>query len=548
MNHFEPINIPDIDLVEAFKYSVDQYGQKPAMIFLDEKISYKKYDQLTNRFANGLLEAGLQKGDRVAINLPNLPQYLIALFGSLKAGMVISGLSPLATPVEIKKQLEDLDARVLVTYDQNLVDKVLTIIDNLDQLKLIVVTRPLDLISPVKQFFARLLRKLPYPKINFSIDERIISFKKFLNTSVKDPGDAGIKPTDTAAIQYTGGTTGLPKGAMLSHANLIANIYQGIPITKPELGNETGLSILPFFHTAGLIGGLNTAIIGACWVLIPNPRDLDFIMRNIQKYQPSLIFAVPLLYQRLLDREDFRQTDFSFLKYALSGAATYPAEMVEPLERVIGKKLLEGYGMTEASPGITCTPPGRLKPGSVGVPIPHTEVKIIDIENGTELAPQQRGQLIVRGPQVMQGYHKLGDEQALQNFEEKKWLFTGDVAYIDDEGFVFICDRIKDMINVSGNKVFSIEVEETILKHPGVSYCAIVGRPDSENMGNEEVVLYAQVTDHPDAALSDELLEYCRNNLAPYKVPRAIEFVSEMPVTPIGKVDKKRLRQLISAS
>jgi long-chain acyl-CoA synthetase len=535
---------------EVFATTVARFGSRTAFTFIDRSFTYREYDVLSNRIARALIRRGLQPGDRVAIHLPNLPQYLVSTLGALKAGCIISGLSPLATDREIDFQLRDLGASALISFDDVYAKNARHLIPALPLLKTVVITRPLDLMPFPVQFFGRLLGKVPHPEIRFS-DAREIWFNDFLRPESDRDCLVERLATDTAAIQYTGGTTGRSKGAMLSHANLLANIDQSIAVTRPETGCETGLSILPFFHIAGLTAALNTIVIGGAWLLIPNPRDLDFIIRQLRKYRPSLIFAVPLLYEKLLARDDFRRLGFRGLKYAMSGAAPMSDALKEALESVIKVPVLEGYGMTEASPGISVNYPGRVRPGTVGQALPGTEVKILRLDDEAEVQGGDTGQLVVSGPQVMQGYWNNPAETGtvLRKHDGKIWLKTGDVARIDADGYISIVDRVKDMVNVGGYKVFSAEVENVFLQHPAVEVAAIVGAKDPAS-ATEVVQLIIQPSaayrHQEQADLRQEILRYAREKLAAYKVPRSVFFVGTLPVTPIGKVNKKVLRAMLS--
>lgn len=535
-------------ITSAFRHTVTEYADRTAFVFIDRRFSYREYDELSNRVANALIARGIKPGDRVALNLPNLPQYLIFMVGALKAGCIISGLSPLASESEIAWQLKDLGASVLISFDEIYVQKVQRLLPSLATLKLAVVTRPLDLMPAPIRFFARLLKKLPFPRIAFS-DPREIWLHDLLRQSSGVNVHLDQKPVDIAAIQYTGGTTGVPKGAMLSHENLISNIRQSIEVTKPEIATETGLSIFPFFHIAGLTAALNTIVIAGSWLLVPNPRDLSFIIRQLKKYRPSLIFAVPLLYERLLLKPEFVRIKFNFLKFAMSGAAPMADSLKRSLEELFQVPVLEGYGMTEASPGITINYPGRIKPGSVGQALPQTRLKVVEIGGEAEVSAGSAGELIVAGPQVMQGYwnNAAETEIALRNLQGRRWLFTGDVARIDADGYVTLVDRLKDMVNVGGFKVFSMEVETVVSAHPAVYKCAILAET-SPLESNEIVRLIVQLMPDEPRRYEDlrkDLENYCRDNLAAYKIPRIIQFVESIPLTPIGKVDKKMLRRFL---
>jgi long-chain acyl-CoA synthetase len=534
------------NLVGLLTNTARQYPRNTAFVFLDRSFSYAEYDNLSAQVAAALVEAGIKPGDRVAINLPNIPQYLIAMMGALKAGCIISGLSPLASLPEAEWQLKDLEAAALFTYDDVYTRTMQQITPGQPSLKLIVITRPLDLMPLGIRLAARLLRKLPHPKVTLQ-DPREVWFRHVLQSTPVLSVPVQVEASSTAAIQYTGGTTGSPKGAMLSHANLLSNIQQSIEVTMPEIGGETGLSILPFFHIAGLTAALNTIAIAGSWLLIPNPRDLKFILHQIKKYRPSLLFAVPLLYEKLLGLPEFTSMKFNFLKFAMSGAAPMPESLKRSLEDVLGVEVLEGYGMTEASPGITMNYPGRARPNTVGQALPGTQLRLAGFD-GSPIEPGgTEGELLVSGPQVMQGYWRNPEQTqiVLQNFEGTVWLHTGDAARLDADGYVTITDRLKDMINVGGYKVFSTELEERLLEHPVIDRAAALGIP--KGMGaTEEVLLVVQ----PSAAFCeknedvwrDDILAFCRKNVAAYKIPGKILFVSELPLTPIGKIDKKALR------
>lgn len=540
------LNTANDTIPGQFFATLRDFGDNTAFTFIDRRFTYREYNTLSNRVAHALIERGIQPGDRVAINLPNLPQYLIFMLGALKAGCIISGVSPLASADEIHTQLKDLGASALISFDDIYAKNVHALLPSLPALKLVVVTRPLDLMPGPIRFFARLLKKLPFPKITF-VDSREIWFRDFCAKQPVADVQVPRLASDIAAIQYTGGTTGKSKGAMLSHANFLSNIRQSIAVTQPEIGKETGLSILPFFHIAGLTAALNTIVIGGAWLLIPNPRDLNFIVRQLQKYRPSLIFAVPLLYEKLLLRQDFRALDFSTLKFAMSGAAPMSDALKQQLEAVLRVQVLEGYGMTEASPGISINYPGRVRANTVGQALPDTQVKIVAIDGEHELGPNEEGQLIVSGPQVMAGYWNNAAETqiALRMHHGKIWLFTGDAARIDRDGYITIVDRIKDMVNVGGYKVYSVEVEAVIAQHPAVLSCAILAEQDKQQSTELVKLVVQRTTEYSDRAgaeLTGDILHYCREKLAAYKVPRSIEFIEIMPLTPIGKVDKKALR------
>ena len=545
------IDLPDASPLEKFREIVQSYPDAPAAFFYGDRITYKDLESVSNRFANALISAGCQSGDIVAINLPNIPQYLIAQLGVMIAGCVASGLSPLLLGPEMTYQLNDGRMKALVTLDAIFEHRLAPEADRLPHLSLIIVTGVLDFMSWPKRTIGKLLKKVPSGKIRPLRNKQVIEFNQFLNASSSRHPDVAVQSNDICLLQYTGGTTGLPKGTMLTHGNIAANLAQIEHWTKPEYGHEVCLSGFPLFHLAGLALSLASIFMGGAQILIPNPRDTKHIAKEIKKYQPTMLVNVPSLYMMLAEEPLFRKIRFSRLSFALSGASAFPEESIKEFESIIGKdKVLEVYGMTEASPIITMNPRyGRKKRGTVGLPVSNTLVRIVDLETGAEPVPVgQEGELIVSGPQVMKGYYDKPDETALalRVHDGKVWLHTGDVARMDEDGYVTIVDRLKDMLNVGGFKVFSREVEEKLYAHPAIEFCAIVGVPNPKRPGSEIVKLVvqprAEFAARDAEALRESILEYARDNLAPYKVPKVIEFVGNIPLTPVGKVNKKALK------
>jgi long-chain acyl-CoA synthetase len=545
------IDLPDASPLEKFREIVQSYPDAPAAFFYGDRITYKDLESVSNRFANALISAGCQSGDIVAINLPNIPQYLIAQLGVMIAGCVASGLSPLLLGPEMTYQLNDGRMKALVTLDAIFEHRLAPEADRLPHLSLIIVTGVLDFMSWPKRTIGKLLKKVPSGKIRPLRNKQVIEFNQFLNASSSRHPDVAVQSNDICLLQYTGGTTGLPKGTMLTHGNIAANLAQIEHWTKPEYGHEVCLSGFPLFHLAGLALSLASIFMGGAQILIPNPRDTKHIAKEIKKYQPTMLVNVPSLYMMLAEEPLFRKIRFSRLSFALSGASAFPEESIKEFESIIGKdKVLEVYGMTEASPIITMNPRyGRKKRGTVGLPVSNTLVRIVDLETGAEPVPVgEEGELIVSGPQVMKGYYDKPDETALalRVHDGKVWLHTGDVARMDEDGYVTIVDRLKDMLNVGGFKVFSREVEEKLYAHPAIEFCAIVGVPNPKRPGSEIVKLVvqprAEFASRDAEALRESILEYARDNLAPYKVPKVIEFVENIPLTPVGKVNKKALK------
>jgi long-chain acyl-CoA synthetase len=545
------IAVPEISLVEQFNATVASFPKNPALHFFGVTLSYFELLGYVNRFADVLIKNGCLPGDIVGINLPNIPQYLIAQMAALKAGCATSGMSPLLTARELVYQLNDCRAKVLVTLDAIFEHRFEPVSNELPYLKLVVATGIMDFLPWFKRFLGRMIKKVPHGKVRALKKIRVLRFMEALSThSSSEPG-VRVGADDYCLVQYTGGTTGIPKGTILTHRNMAANLTQIDHWIKPDFGAEVLLSGFPLFHLAGLALGLASVFMGAAQILIPNPRDTRHIVKEMAKYRPTMLVNVPSLYMMLLEDPGFRKLDFSTLSFCLSGASPFPTESIGELEKVVGEgRVLEVYGMTEASPIVTMNPRrGRKKIGTVGLPISSTRVRLVDLETGNREVPiGDEGELIVNGPQVMQGYLNRPEETniALRSHDGLIWLHTGDVGRMDEEGFITLVDRAKDMLNVGGFKVFSREVEEKLYEHPAIEFCAIVGVPNTRRPGTDLVKLVVQPSqayknvDHE--TIKDELLAFSRENFSPYKVPRFIEVVENMPLTVVGKVDKKALR------
>ena len=545
------LEFPESSLVDRFDSVVERFPHNPALHFLGVTLTFEELMAHADRFAQGLIAHGCGSGDAVGINLPNVPQYLIAQIGTLKAGCAATGVSPLLTSREMAYQLRDCGAKALVTLDAVFENRLVEIADQLPDLRLIAATGIIDFLSPLKRFLGRLLKKVPRGKVGPLPGKEVIRFMDILSRYPAQRPDVKITPDDYCLIQYTGGTTGVPKGTILTHRNMVSNVVQIENWTKVDSGGETALSGFPFFHLAGLAMALVVMSIGGTQVLIPNPRDTKHIVKEMARYRPSILVNVPSLYMMLMEEEGFRALDFSNLEFCLSGASPFPAETIRELESIAGEgSVLEVYGMTETSPIVTMNPRfGTKKIGSVGIPVGSTRVRLVDLETGNDMVKVgEEGELIVQGPQVMQGYLNKPEETAvtLREHDGETWLHTGDIARMDEDGFFFIVDRAKDMLSVGGFKVFSRELEEKLYEHSAIEFCAIIGVPNPKRPGSEIVRLVVQPTPehkHRDESqLKEDILAFSRENFAPYKIPKIIDIVTEIPLTPVGKVDKKALR------
>jgi long-chain acyl-CoA synthetase len=396
---------------------------------------------------------------------------------------------------------------------------------------------------------AKLLKKVPKGKVTPLEGVTVLEYHKDVKSKFSDElPNVKIGPDDIAFIQYTGGTTGPPKGAMLTHRNFVSDVKIFQHWLSWEFGAGGALSGFPFFHIAGLFTCANVITLGWSQVLIPNPRDTNHIIKEMIKYRPSVLANVPTLYQMLLANPNFKKVDKDMLDYVVSAAAPFPKESQEILESVIGTgKLIELYGMTETSP-LSCGNPskGKKKLGSVGLPFPNVDLKLVDPESGKEVPLENAGEICVKGPIVTKGYYNKPDETK-KAIDSDGYMHTGDMGIMDNEGYVRIVDRTKDMIIVGGYKVFSTKVEDTLTQHPAIAMLAIVGLPNPERPGSELVKAFIQIDpnyefDGNKEALKEHILGFAQKELSPYEVPKMIEFIDELPLTVVGKVDKKALR------
>ncbi|MBN1802129.1 MAG: AMP-binding protein [Candidatus Lokiarchaeota archaeon] len=540
-------------IANAIQKSIDDFPDKIALEFLGVELTFNQLNAYSNQFAHALLENGLEEGDVVAIHLPNNIEYVIALIGTLKAGCIVSGVSILSRDVQIQYQLSDiLEAGkkvALVTLDTYFVNRVEKIISTLPQLKLVVISDFNAFISKFRSDSDTLKSRYTKNRIKPLFRKGLLDFHEdILEKYPSTPLDVDHDASAIACIQYTGGTTGPPKGAMLTHSNILSNLVILNEWFGLKRGEDVACTGFPFFHIAGLSFCLNCLFNAQKQVLVPDPRDINYIIDALKNNRPSIITNVPVLYQLLLNNENFKKLDFSNLKYCFTSAAPFPLEIYEDLESVIGEgKLLELYGMTETSPVITINPfKGKKKPGSIGLPIMNTEIKIVDVISNKEVPLGAPGEIFVRGPQVMQGYYNK-PEETKNAIDEEGFFHTGDIAVMDEEGYLKIVDRSKDMIIVSGYKVFSKKVEETIYRHPAIDNLAIIGVPNPKRPGSEIVKAFIKIdedyqTDKDEKSLKEEIEDFARKRCSPYEVPKIIQFVDDLPLTAEGNIDKKQLR------
>ncbi len=539
--------------VEMIKRAFKEVPDKTALGYLGIDITFSELDKYANQFAGMLMENGFKKGDIVGINLPNIPEYVISLIGALRAGCAISGVSPLLSADQIKYQLNDLGSTgknvALVTLDAIFEGHIVKIASDIPQLKLIVATSVAGFLPKIKQVLGKLLKKIPSGKLTPLSGKTVLDYHKdILKKFSSDPVEVEISSDDPGWIQYTGGTTGPPKGAMLSHRNAAHNMLSINKWLGWEWGKGVLLSGFPMFHAAGLTVCESAIFFGWTQVLIPNPRDTDHICNEMVKYKPTNMANVPSLYQMLMANPKFKELDHTHLGTCLSAAAPFPVESQQELESIIGEgKLLELYGMTETSPVSTMNPSrGQKKLGSVGMPIQNVDCKMVDPGTGEEVPVGEPGEICVKGPLVMQGYFNK-PEETKNAVDEDGYMHTGDVGIMDEDGYIRIVDRTKDMIIVGGFKVFSSKVEDILANHPAIGMLALIGVDNPDRPGSELVKAFVQLDpdysfDGDQDALKENIIEFAKEKCSLYEVPKIIEIIDEMPLTAVGKIDKKVLR------
>ncbi|ASY79333.1 long-chain-fatty-acid--CoA ligase [Pectobacterium polaris] len=526
-------------LIEMFENGVKRYADRPAFVNMGEVMTFRKLEERSRAFAAYLQnQLKLQKGDRVALMMPNLLQYPVALFGVLRAGMVVVNVNPLYTPRELEHQLKDSGASTIVIVS-NFAHTLEKIVHN-TAVKHVILTRMGDQLSTAKgtlvNFVVKYIKRL-VPKYHLP---DAISFRRVLQEGRRQQY---IRPdiinTDLAFLQYTGGTTGVAKGAMLTHRNMLANLEQckGAYGAVLREGTELVVTALPLYHIYALmVNGLLFFELGGKNLLITNPRDIPAVVKELKQYPFTAITGVNTLFNALLNNKEFHELDFSALRLSAGGGASVQQSVAERWEKLTGKHLLEGYGLTESSPVVSGNPYDlKHYSGSIGLPMPSTDVRIID-DNGNDAGPGESGELWVRGPQVMLGYWQ--QPAATDEVLKDGWLATGDVVTSDDEGFLRVIDRKKDMILVSGFNVYPTEIEDVISRHPKVSESAVVG---VENEVSGEAVK-AFVVRRDNSLTKEELITHCRRNLTGYKVPKEIEFRDDLPKSNVGKILRRELR------
>jgi long-chain acyl-CoA synthetase len=548
------LSVPDHPLTWLLDRAVSSYPGHTAFIYYGTKLSYAQFSSLANRFASGLQRLGLRKGDRVALALPNIPQYPIAFYGALRAGAVVVPTNPLYTEREMQHQLADAGARFIVMLD--MFYPVVRAVRANTALEHIILTNPADFLPPILQRLypiTQLRAKHPQPRLaekELHGDKMLHAMSAMLESHTKGGVEVFNLPAqasgdDLAVLQYTGGTTGLSKGAMLTHRNLLANALQTrswIP-NAPD-AEEVTLCVAPFFHAYGLTVGMNLSILAAATMVLLPQFKVKEVIKTIGRYHPTQLPGIPTMYVAIMREVGRHAEKLRSIKYCISGASALPARVRIEFEEMTGGKLVEGYGLSEAAPVTHCNPlNGDIREGSVGLPLPDVDATILDQQTGLPVPVGEEGEIAVKGPNVMQGYWNRPDETAA--IFKNGWMLTGDIGKMDEDGYFYIIDRVKDLIIASGFNIYPREVEEVLYHHPAVEEAAVIGVPDEYRGETAAAIIVLKPGFEPSEEMREDILAYCRKNLTPYKVPKIVMFRDRLPKSLIGKVLKRELRESI---
>jgi long-chain acyl-CoA synthetase len=534
------IEYPPVPLFYFMEEAARKYPDQPCAIFKGAKVTYAEMNALTDRLAAGLVELGVKKGDPVGIFMPNSPQFVMAFYAILKAGGVVVATNPLYTPREIEHQLNDAGVEIMLVMSNFY--RTVKQAQPKTRLKTLVVTN-------IKEYLPGMLRVLftlaKEKKEGHYVElgEGDLWLKDLLaKHKPEDRPKLTVGPGDTCIFQYSGGTTGVSKAAVSTHSNLVANTLQ-VRAFMPDCreGHEIVLMAIPLFHVYGMVAGMSFAVSAAAsMVMVPNPRDMHDVLSSIAKYRPTIYPGVPTMYNAINNHPDViaKKIDVSSIRACISGSAPLMRETKERFESLTGGKLVEGYGLSEAPTATHCNPlNGAVRTGSIGLPLPDIDAKIISLDDGvTELPAGEVGELVVKSPNVMKGYHNMPTETA--NTLRNGWLYTGDIARMDDDGFFYIVDRKKELIKPGGYQVWPREVEEVIILHPKVLEVGVAGVPDAYR---GETVKAWVVVKPGETLTEDEVREWCKKELAPFKVPTSVEFLKELPKTTVGKILRREL-------
>ncbi len=534
------VDYPEIPLSDLLKNTAESNPNHVAIVYFDREMTYGELNIASDKFATALADLGVKKGDKVALFLPNIPQFVISYYGAIKIGAIETAISPLYKGREVEHQLNDSEAETIVVLD--LLYPILEKVLDKTKVKRVIVTSLKEYMPPAKAFLGSLLKKIPSHKVERKPNTYF--FQELQSKYEANPPKVDINPKeDLVALQYTGGTTGISKGAMLTHMNLVSNAVACDAWLRGTKGGETFLTVLPLFHIYGMTTGMNAPIFLAGKMVMLPRFDAVSTFQAIQKHRVTVFCGAPTMYAMLLAHPDLKKYDLKSIRFCISGSAPLPPEVQKKWMEVTGGVLVEGYGLTESSPVTHCNPLDKsmktVNVGSIGLPWPDTDAKIMDIETGEkELGLNEDGELVVKGPQVMKGYWKMPEESAavLRN----GWLYTGDVAKMDVDGYFYITDRKKDLIKYKGYSVYPREIEDVIYEHPAVKICAVIGKPDPVA---SEIPKAFVVVKEGKTATEEEIKQFVNSKVAPYKAVREVEFRTELPMTLVGKVLRRVLQE-----
>jgi long-chain acyl-CoA synthetase len=547
------MDYPPIPLDQLLTDTAAKYPDHTATIFgavvgsrvMDARLSYRQLDDAVNRFAAGLQKLGVGKGDRVAIMLPNCPQFIIAAYATWRIGGIVVCCNPLYVAREVAHLVNDAGAETFVVMS-SLYERVKSVRADTG-LKRVIVTN-------IKEYFPGLLRflfsltkeKKEGHRVDISADAHTHWFQDVIRDAPARPTAVEVDPREIATLIYTGGTTGGPKGAQLTHRNLVSNATVLNVWSKSLRAKDVLIAVMPFFHSYGLTVGMNVCIANALTaVLIPNPRDMVHVLKSIEKHHVSFYPGVPTMFIGFNNFPEREKYDLTSLRFAASAAAPLPPEVQERFEAITGGKMVEAYGLTETGPAATMDPIDSPRARSLGVPLPDTDLKIVDVETGKrELPVGEIGEIVIKGPQVMKGYWNLPTETAnalrVGPDGQPDWFYSGDIGYMDEDGYFHIADRKKDMIIAGGYNIYPADVEAVLFEHPKVLEAAVIG-VSHERRG--ETVKAFIVLKEGASATAEEIIEFCRDNMAAYRAPRIIEFRDSLPKSMVGKVLRRELRE-----
>ncbi len=540
----ETIQYPQTPLHELLEMSAEKHPTHPAIHFMGKTITYQELNETVDHFAAALTKLGVKQGDRVALYLPNIPQFIITFYAASKIGAINTAVSPMYRERELEHQINDSGAETLIYLD--LLHPVVEKTRNKVKLKNLIVAGIGEYLPSAKRIIGGLLGKVP--KHEIPANAGVHQFKPLLESVLPNPPDITINPKeDLVALQYTGGTTGTPKGAMLTHFNLVSNavacaywLYgEDAPTTETK---DVFLTAIPLFHIYGMTTAMNAPIyMTGTMVMLPRPEPLE-VLKAIQSQKVTVYCGVPTLYSQLIDHPEIQKYNLRTVRFCISGSSPLSPEVQKQFMELSGGVLVEGYGLTESSPVTHANPLDKtlktVKIGSIGLPWPDTDAKIVEVQTGTkELGINQEGEMIIKGPQVMKGYWNLPNET--KEVLRDGWLYTGDIAKMDQDGYFFITDRKKDLIKYKGHSVYPREIEDVLYEHPAVKLCAVVGKPDKTagELPKAFVVLKDDAT-----VTEEEIRKYANAKVASYKAIREVEIRKELPMTPVGKVLRRTLR------